>query len=197
MYIVGINHFDPLMRAKLRAYLLTLNNGPPAFVAVEWDEVNFEKVRRQRPAFRAMISNEFPSLPSSTLEELTNCLGYEADTHRGFWPAVEVLWLDSGRNGDLDNYAKDRWTMYVSFLQGYRGTEMMQVLSDVATRRASTNPTVSSRDRTFADMVVSRASQSAAAWALVIVGAHHAGTHSGSMVDLIRDQAVTCEVKIL
>ena len=41
-------------------------------------------------------------LSTSTISLLVNLIGYEADTHKKFFPETEVLWLDNDRTVDED-----------------------------------------------------------------------------------------------
>ena len=54
LHLAGVNHFDPLGPGNLLEWLTGLFVGEqtePCFIAVEWDELDFNKVRPQRPRF--------------------------------------------------------------------------------------------------------------------------------------------------
>lgn len=45
LYLFGCNHFSPLCRPAVEAwlrYLYEMKGEPPAFAAVEWSELNFD-----------------------------------------------------------------------------------------------------------------------------------------------------------
>lgn len=205
LYIAGICHFAPLGRNKLKQWIRQLaqdNDGPPAFVATEWDQTLFVQVKDQRGQFRQLAQKQWTAAGTDLLDVLEISLGYEADTHDEFFPNVEVLWLDQGRNDDVSSYAKSRLNVYRSFLDDEppptNTAEALEKLSQEAWRRAEQwHGSRTERDDKFTSLILDRISKDGGDWAIVIVGAAHAKYLEKSMRMLLDEQGYSCQVTIL
>ncbi|MBI5777339.1 MAG: hypothetical protein HY444_08110 [Nitrospirae bacterium] len=203
--IAGICHFAPLGRNKLKEWIGQLaqgNTGPPAFVATEWDQTLFAQVKDQRGQFRQLAQKQWTAADADLLDVLETSLGYEADTHDEFFPNVEVLWLDQGRNGDVSSYAKGRLNVYRSFLDDEppltNTAEALEKLSQEAWSRAEQSRGSSTeRDDKFASLLLDRISKGGSDWAIVIVGAAHARYLEKSICMQLDKQGHSCQVTIL
>ena len=214
LYIAGVYHFDPLGRNNLRQWLQGLasaNNGSPAFIATEWDENLFALIKGQRRTFRELAQKEWPNAASDLLDTLERSLGYEADTHTEFFPNVEVLWLDQGRQAIVERYAEGRLNMYRSYLEGEQlptqSSMGLAKFSAVARQRADSSEAErqrtqlfeeeSERDTKFASLILERIAKGGGVWAIAIVGGRHASEGKGSMRQLLEEQGQLCEVTVL
>ncbi|MBI3609552.1 MAG: hypothetical protein HY204_02485 [Nitrospirae bacterium] len=202
--LAGVNHHDPLGRRDLKQWLRKLNDknaGPPAFVAVEYDEDRFGRIIAQRERFRGLLQGQWHSLSSAELDILESSLAYEGDTHREIFSDVEILWVDIGpaesRNTiDIDKYAELRLNLYVE-RSGGQWPGSIDRLSELI--RAATKQGIDNLDRSkrFAQQIQNRAAKSGGDWAIVITGSAHTRNTPGSMRSLLEDADFTCEVDIL
>jgi hypothetical protein len=204
LHIAGLNHYDPTHRAILRRWLTSLfksKNSLPSFVAIEWDKGTFKEVKRQRPAFRQLLREEWPTTPSDLLDVLGNSLGYEGDAHEDAIGDLDILWLDEGRQTDPSNYANHRLAMYKDFLgrQPMPGNtnDALSRLSDVARQRAA-SPSLSDqqdqeREIKWARLLRDKCESSKSDWAIVLIGANHAGP----ICSLLENHGLPCDVTIL
>lgn len=98
--IAGINHNDILGRECLLRWLheaKAMENSPPAFIKVEYDEVIFRQIKEQRRDLRRLAEETWPSTPPSVLKVIEESLVYEGDLHKKVFTNVETVWLDQGR----------------------------------------------------------------------------------------------------
>lgn len=206
LHIAGVNHFDPSCRSQLKLWLERLatdNDGPPAFVATEWDENIFAEVKRQRGRFRKVAQREWPNASSDLLDVLALSLGYEADTHTEIFPNVEVLWLDEGRQyNNVDTYAEGRLSVYKSLLRGEQlPTDSASALSKLSSAARNNAPPPkgrrTARDGKFARLILKRIAKGGGAWAIAVVGYNHASNNQGTMYSLLDAQKQLCKVTIL
>lgn len=202
LFIAGINHFDPLGRERLRAWLTELAAGQPtspSFVAVEFDPRHLEALRAQRPVFRAAVHAEWPDLPASDLDQHARSLGYEGDTHAEVFPDVETLWLDQGRAvepGTVAQHALQR-VRALRYLARHNALMLPGVVSEQV--QAHTRPEVFSpeRSRVFAERITARLGAGGGRWAVAIVGASHASDRfRNSMRSLLEQAGVRCDVRL-
>jgi hypothetical protein len=204
LHIAGFNHFDPTGRTRLRQWLEQLSathSEPPAFVAVEWDEGLFAKVKAQRSMFRNLMEEEWPRASPGLLDELELSLGYGGDTHCEVFSGAKAIWLDQGRSDDVEPFAWERLNMYRSFL-GQRGLPQdassgLSILGQEAWERAGPPSEGDVRDRKFARLVLDEIAQSGGGWGIAIVGVNHASANPGYMRRLLEDAEQLCEVTIL
>src|SRR5713226_4921616 len=107
LYIAGVCHQDPKGKANLKKWLHDLsadNDGPPAFVGVEYNERTFAALRKQRPMLRERVKSLCPRASSDLLDALEQCLLYEPDAVADVFPDVEPLWLEKGTTVPDDLY---------------------------------------------------------------------------------------------
>lgn len=208
LHIVGINHFDPSCRLRLSEWFRQcVKQGlrTPCFVATEWDHDTFERVKAQRQDFRQTMRNEWPQMSEALLEKLALSLGYEGDAHAPYYPEAEVLWLDEGRHadeGDLENYARDRFNMYKRFRngepEGADDDSILRRMREAAIGEAEPQSQQGNeRDQIVAAQILFRVEKNNCNWAAIIVGKNHAGDFEGSMRRLLERKAHPCEVVLL
>ena len=200
IYMAGVNHFDPLCRENLIKWfteLVAINDNPPAFIAVEYDKDHFEQIKKQRKRFRRLIQNEWPYLSSDKVDILQNSLGYEGDAHLQVFPAVELLWLDEGRQVNnksiIINYAEDRLKIYAGSWSVSKPLSINQLSENI--RKIEASGVSSDRDVEFARLIQQRISKGGGSWAIAVVGSSHASEkNQGSMRYLLEDAGLLCEV---
>lgn len=204
IYIAGINHFDPLCRIELKAYLECLRNEniePPAFIAVEYGEDNFKKIEGHRPEFRKMLLKKWPDLNSNLLDIFTASLGYEGDVHKEVFPDAEILWLDERQDKEdaIRNYAQSRLRIYHDFLKGIdicNGHEtVLKKLRNEARNSAKHGNFDKGRSSKFAKLIMKRIKKGISnKWAVVIVGSNHASEEQGTMRSILENYEYECIV---
>lgn len=206
--IAGVYHADPISRRRLRDWLKRPSieeTDPLAFVATEWGRGVFERVKAQRSRFLCLARREWPEAGPDFLNELALSVAFEADTHVEFFPNVEILWLDEGRQisdpSVVDRYAEDRLDSYKDYLKGQvlpRDTASALTKLSEAIRqpehRFSNEP---GRDIRFAELVLNKIRRGRGYWAIAIVGATHASDDKGSMRQLLEGGGQPCEVTML
>ena len=99
LYLIGVNHFDPTGRRRLRTELSELaraHSSSPAFIAVEYDSVLAERIIEQKIRFQKLLHEEWPTMSEEHLKELVDSLAYEAYSHTDIYPSVPTVWLDAG-----------------------------------------------------------------------------------------------------
>lgn len=203
LVIIGVSHFDPLCRGKLKAELLRLRHTsitPPAFVAVEWDEKLFREVFSQRPVFAEMARSEWPEEQAETLKVLALSVGFEGDTHSEVFDKVETLWLDEGRQANVSQYAKQRLKVYKHFLSQDTGSvdlTLLTKLSHVAKLAEQPLKEGTVRDVTWSGLLLQRSSKGGADWGVVIVGASHATDIPDGLRTRLEEAGQRCDVIIL
>ena len=170
------------------------------FVAVEWDSDLFAQVKEQRKKLRELAQKQWPSAGSDLMDILELSLGYEADTHPEVFPNSQVLWLDQGRQANVQRYAQQRLDMYRSFLKAddlpTNTTAALAMFSEGARKIAEQLTEGEPRDATFASLINEKVAQGKGRWAIAIVGASHAAAHKGSMRKLLEEQGHGCEVSV-
>ncbi len=208
LYIIGINHFDPSCRLKLCNWFREwAEKGlkKPCFVATEWGQRIFERVREQRPELRQLLKKQWPHASENLLDTLSLSLAYEGDAHTTHFPEVEVLWLDDGRevnDDDVDNYARDRFEMYKRFLNSVPEStdedSILRRIREAAVQEAGPIPQEgNARDEQFATRILQRIENSQCGQATVVVGKNHAGDFKGSMRRLLQEKGCSCEILLL
>jgi len=200
LVLVGINHFDPLCKESLARTLIELRNCyglPPAFVAVEWDESLFSKVCAQRAAFREKCRLEWPDAGEETLKVLEASLGFEGDTHREVFGDLQTLWLDQGRQGNVENYASQRFVMYKDFLREKTNKDcptMLSKLSVVARHRQGRLDAGTQRDQKWEELLLERLSKGPGLWAICVIGAGHIANIPGGIRTRLEAKGQQCEI---
>lgn len=206
--IVGIVHNDLMGRKRLLKWLREmkdLEEVPPVFIAVEYDENIFGQIRAQRSMLMRLAKETWPSSSKSVLKEIEDSLGYEGDLHEDVFPGIETVWLDQGRTLEdttiLSQYARDRLNIYKSFVHAEQkslSNASLQTMSATAWERGST-PQLggSERDAKFTRVILGRLQNESRDWAIVIVGSSHASEVEGSMVSLLKGKGIECQVNQL
>lgn len=204
--IAGIVHNDVLGRERLFKWLQeakTTEESLPAFIAVEYDEEIFRRIRAQRPVFRRLAVEAWPGVPSSVLKAIEESLVYEGDLHETVFPGIETAWLDQGRTVNdptcISQYAQDRIKIYRSFIPDgllELGEGSLMHMSIVAWDQGSLpQPGGSERDVKFAQLILERSRREISEWAIVIVGLNHASEVDGHMVRRLKDEGtIECAV---
>jgi hypothetical protein len=209
LQIAATNHFDPLCPIRLKDWLRRQQEAhalAPEFVAVEWDRDTFEKVRAQRPDFRALVIKAWPSISPFFADALTATIAFEGDTHLSIFPEAEILWLDAGREvtdpTDISEFAKLRLVGYEGWfpngISEYKERLLERMSAEAWTRAEKRKP--DPRDWKFASAILARIEQikhPGSAWAICIVGANHASNDEGHMRAILEAEDVTCVVSEL
>lgn len=200
--IAGIAHPDPLGRSTLKLWisdLVKLDPNKPSFVAVEWDQSIFAKVRDQRKRLANLARQEWPDAPGDFISTLSNAMGFGADSHTDLLPNVHRLWLDEGREIDditkITRFAEDRMNNYRTMLNpeiGTYGDKQLKWMSSVAWASVDCNRPPSQRDQTFANRIIEYASRSDFNWGLIVVGVCHIRSGFGFMRDLLEEFGFDC-----
>jgi len=128
--IAGINHYDPLGRYKIEALLLELQSKGyyPDCIATEWDKYIAERVISQRQLFidLAQKDSALQNLGKDIIIALSQTIAYEVDSHNKLYPSLPIIWLDEGRETDIelvDNFARYRVDRDHDFIQGFFNSE--------------------------------------------------------------------------
>lgn len=205
--IAGVNHNDVLGRERLIKWLQevkAVEGTHPAFVAVEYDEEIFYKIREQRPILGKLVASVWTNTPSPVRKVIEESLVYEGDIHNMIFPGVETVWLDQGRNVSdstiISNYARDKLNVYRCFIpvdQAELGDESLRHMSISAWKRVVSPQPGGPRDIKFAQLIADRSRWKNSGWAIVIVGIDHACEVEGRMVTLLKDQGINCQVNEL
>jgi hypothetical protein len=203
----GVNHFDPLAKERVQQWLANYaqEQPGPSFIATEWDQGIFERVRGQRNRFRRLAAERWPEFSDELLDILTVSLGYEAESHTLSYPNLGILWLDQGRQmtqdeiNEINRYAEGRLALYSEFigedLDLENRDQVLTAMSRAADERAAGAAGVGDRDRQFAQRILRRATENG--WAIAIVGRRHAADVNGSMRRLLEEGGQRCEVVVL
>jgi len=204
LHAAGIAHGDPFGPSRLRHWLGSLRKtlpSPPAYIAVEFDQATFAAIKAQRPSFRRLASEAWPSASQSFIDLLAQAFGFEGDTHSLIYPEVNTLWLDQDRvledDFRADQYAQQRIDLYRRALPGGPALDSngLIALSLTIWRSVDAPPRRDNRrDILFANHIYRETQESNAAWAIAIVGARHASSEEGSMVDLLVHNGIDCHV---
>jgi hypothetical protein len=215
IHIAGVNHYDPLGRFQLERWFITLSKneqGSPAFIAVEWSEPIYRAIQRQSHKMRALAFEEWPGITHETVSILQLSLAYEASSHSTVFPRTPILWLDAGREAEIDqddieNYVEARFRMYRAFLKNKtleragRGylleRPFLTEISREAWARSDQNQAVDKqRDTKWADLILGGLSNPQM-WAAAVVGANHAIRQAGSLRSILESYSVECYASIL
>lgn len=201
VFMVGVNHLDPLGRTDLLARLRALasrHSNPPAFVAVEYDQHHFRSIVCQRDRFRSLIETKCGGLTTAELDAYANSLAYDGDSHHDIFPDVPVLWLDEDRkcsNSDLAEYPELRLAIYLRRSgNDLRCVEKLScAIKAVPTQTNTSTPFWKERNETFARRICDRIREINGSWAIAITGKEHAcNSVSGSMCQLLEAAGVNC-----
>jgi len=194
IYLVPVNHFDPLGREDLIGRLRWLRGElktAPVFVAVEYDPEPHQQLVQQRPRFREMLAREWPGLSPGELDTLAQSLAYDGDAHPSVFPEANTLWLDRGRRSlpdELEGYAEGRLRIYRAHAGGPlagRIPHLSQRIQEIALQPGAGDE----RDGCFADTICAQLACTSPG--VVIVGAHHANEAvPGTMATILRDRNV-------
>jgi hypothetical protein len=204
--VAGVDHNDLLGRDRLLNWFYKIKQSEknlPLFVAVEYDEGIFHRIRSQRPILRALAAQVWPGSPGSILEVVQDSLVYEGDLHKTVFPEVETLWLDQGRMVDdptiISNYAHDRLNIYKSFVPREATALTDDTLLTMSARawKRAVPPRASDRDEKLACVILDRLREQTAAWAIAVVGFSHAAEIEDSMVLRLRSRGIECHVNQL
>ena len=208
LWVAGIVHNDLFGRERLLRWLREIQDmekTSPLFVAVEFDESIFCEIRKQRQKLRELAEEAWPNSCISVLKIIEDSLVYEGDLHELVFPSVETLWLDQGRKVSdksiLSRFAHDRLNIYKSFVpSGSKALSKLTLLSmSIAAWEIGAKPQPGGfeRDVKFSHMILDRLKGEADGWAVAIVGSNHASDVEGSMVILLQNQSIKCQVNKL
>lgn len=206
LQIAGVVHSDPLGKECLAAWLIDVkskNEGEPAFVAVEYDQNIFIRLKNnQRPILERMLRDKWPDIPSDICSALVEAIGYEAETSLDIFPNIDTLWLTEGQpvcDMDINEFAKLRLKLYQSVLlnENYQFTsETLDDLSVSVWKRAEQGGEDhrGDIDRNFAERIQSALDNNINNWAVVIVGENHTLDKEGTMTHILRNSGFDCAV---
>jgi hypothetical protein len=199
LFLVGINHFDPLCRVKLSKWLQDvskINSTPPSFIAVEWDENHFNLIKAQRKRFGELLKLESPDLSNDELEIFKNSLAYEGDTHIEIYPSVPIVWLDEGRvvnKEKIECYAEGRLNIYKGHSRGQIKGSLQQISDSL--KQSQQAEIDLERSKIFAERIIAQITESNIDWAISITGQEHTNEEiPGSMRSLIKKAGFNFEV---
>jgi hypothetical protein len=202
LFIAGINHYDPMGRERVAAWLSSLvaqHDDKPSFLAVEFDKKNFDVLRQYRNQYRKWIHTQWPEIPPADLHRYEKSLGYEGDVHEVCLPDIDVIWLDAGRTVDtelVDNHARCR----LQSLHYLRQTNSLMLPGVVSEQVGGlTRPEVfdPARSRRFADRILEHIRTKNSDWGIAIVGASHASeSFTNSMRSLLEQAGLSCKTRI-
>ena len=209
IFVAGINHYDPSCRSQLIDWLNCLratNSTAPSFIAVEASKRLYPKLQHQRDLFRQLAMTEFPGVSQEVIDTLVFTIYYEADSHLEVFPDAEVIWLDEDRPvneyDELNNFAQVRLNIYKQhFVAG--GNILMQISEsewDNEWERAPTTPLGEPdyhRDFRFHEIISRAMSSRNGDYAIAIMGASHAANRINSVLALLENDGITCNVNIL
>ena len=206
--IAGINHNDILGPQRLFAWyeeLKSVEYQSPSFVAVEYDELLFRQIKMQRPTMRRLVTERWPDTNDEILLILENSLVYEGDLHEQVFLGVDTLWLDKGRiitdPTVISEYARDRLLIYESFISStstkLNMDDIISMCKAAWDHGAAPQRGGSQRDDQFSRAILDKIATARSGWAIVIVGSCHCAMVDGSMVRLLMDQGIQCEVREL
>jgi hypothetical protein len=212
--IAAINHFDPLCRERLHQWLeaqSSAHNGPPDFIAVEYDQQFFGQIKSQRGWIREEAQKEWPEASDFFLDTLAESLAFEADTHEAVFPGIETLWLDQGNTGIYKTgkeYATDRHNLINrGFLKDnlpknpteFNSTVLHEMSREAWNRSDHSRGEMlnAARDKDFTDLIQERLKSARHDWAIIIFGADHAGLYPGNMRIRLEECGINCEVSEL
>ncbi len=205
IYIAGVNHFDPLCKSRLQGWLKSLldtHATRPLFIAVEWDEDIFEKIKLQRPKVRTLAASRWAQTTPEFLDALELAIAFEADTHNSLMPEVETIWLDHGRTlpfpNIIERYAIDRLGIYEVFIPENTisfDANLLKIMSVNAWKLSDEGEeNATERDIKFAETIMNRCSPIETAWAIAIVGHKHTNRKDGVMAHRLESVGYNCEI---
>lgn len=201
LYIAGINHFDPMSREHVADWFRSLGEqhaGPPAFVAIEFDEAHFKALTEQRPRYREWIQARWPEMPPSDLDRFEQSLGYEGDTHHECFADTETIWLDSGREfhqTTIETHTFQR-LLCLQLFEKNNSLMLPGIVSEQVQAYMRANVFSPERSRLFADRILQRVQSQSWQWAIAITGASHASDRfDNSMRSLLERAGVPCDVR--
>ena len=206
--IAGVVHFDVRGKARLSDWLQRtrrVENGDPEFVAVEYEQDIFERIRARRQVIRGMAAELWPSAPGTSLDVIEESLGYEGDLHDKVFPRVKTIWLDEGRKIKdptvIERYACDRFNLYRGYAVEQGQSLSASTLNHMSTQAWAAGPPPirggDARDEIFASRLLEWCVRGQNCWGICIVGANHATDVEGSMVSRLQCAGVECDVSFL
>lgn len=198
LFIAGINHFDPMGRERVADWFCELaahHDTPPTFVAVEFDCELFERLRAQRPHYRACIQALWPDVPAGDLDLFERSLGYEGDTHLECFAGPDMIWLDEGRRlppGAVEAHTSQR-VAALRFFEARNALMLPGVVSEQVQAYTRARVFSTERSRAFAEHILDYIHTHDWSWGLAITGAAHAcDEFADSMRSLLEQAGVPC-----
>ncbi len=197
IYMLGIQHNDPLGRSKVREHLETLSKSEtdsPAFIAVEWTKDLFDTFGSQRQELRKLAAVQWPNTPREELEMVAQSLGYEADSHNDIFPTAPILWLGAGREKNESEKSKHEYALiWFNIYKMYaknsgvpvETTGLVDVLSKEAWLDSERYAPKYGWDKGWLDAI--RPEVDGKNWAIIIIGANHCLLNDGSLRKLLFD----------
>src|SRR5262249_55056178 len=95
IWMYGGMHYDPGSRQRFLEELAKRETAPH-FVAVEWEQVVFERFAECRPWIAREIGKRWDFLTAKDCDELACTFAWEGDAYRTRFPDAEPLWLETG-----------------------------------------------------------------------------------------------------
>ena len=203
--IVGVIHRDPLHRQRLEDYFVHCRESGcenPCFLATEWDEETFSKVKAQREVIRTLLKGKWPQASEDLINKIMLTLAFEGDTHTKIYPQVEILWLDQGRQDERPGESGKGFAISLGvttelYKLSIDDSNFLQKLSEAILCETPGPTGEDERDGKWAHLILNRITQCDDGWAIVIVGKNHAGETEGSMRRLLEAAGQQCEVFFL
>lgn len=206
--VAGVNHNDVLGRRTLLAWLRDIKrrlNTEPTFVAVEYEPESYILLQQQRSLMRKLTAQAWPGTSDHVLDVFEASVVYEGDLHREVFPGVETVWLETGRmfpdQTVITDYARDRLNIYKSFVSMSKAKledADLEEMSHAAWARCQPRePGRTDKDTKFASIVAAGMVKSHNECAIAIVGSSHASRVEGSMVSLLEEKGIQCNVSVL
>jgi hypothetical protein len=210
LYVAGTSHHDSMGKPNLRTWLGGLavaNDGPPLFVAVQYDEAKFVEMKNQRPVLRRDLSM-WRTMPTGVLNALVDGLAYEPEGVLEMFPGVEIVWLEAGTTESAERVHRVWFAKYqryadlkaVDFLTS--DPNPLLLLSE-ATWECFGGPGMiqppEPRDEKLARVILHRLRREkqpdelgSGRWAVVVVGANHTRNEPGRMLWRLAKHGVPC-----
>ena len=196
LYLIGVNHYDPLGRQYLSALLRDIGTSerlPPLWIAVEYDEQYHAGVVAQRPTLRRILLERAGPLTNERADMLAQAMGYDGDTHMEVFPGSETIWLDEGREVDPKGTAEYTFGTWLWNSPNGLAADLQPLrkqLQEIADGRLD-----GKRDRSWINLLSKRMENSSAGWATVVVGSSHTDPRAPqSLASMLGKKGVTFEI---
>lgn len=180
VFLIGINHNDPLGRAKVVKLLKEAKQKGfvPDVIGVEWKEEIAKKLILMRSDMEQLIMERWPRTEKREAKTIADTIAYEADAHLEVYPQLEIIWLDEQREitealrQRIDTYCIDRKNIYANHVPSECDQLCVSTLSSSIGLVENANFAPSIRDQLFADALLA-AIENGKKQIVCIVGADH------------------------